>query len=193
MSDNVLTFKVTAEWVKKIRKSEILQNHLANEEIMWQFNLAKYPWWGGFSKRLIKEIKKTLYKTLGRLHLSFKGMEQVIMDIERHLNNRPLTYMECESETQVLTPNVIMLGGNAYLIEIEENTDELTAMNKRLVNAKQHAWQHWKKEYVQALMEVHRSRTTGGRVPEVGDILLIIGDSKNWGEWKTSQNIFVCI
>ena len=79
---------------------------------------------------------------MGRSHLSFEGMEQVIMDIERHLNNRPLTYVECESETQVLTPNVIMLGGNAYPIEeTEENTDELTAMNKRLVSAKQHAWQ----------------------------------------------------
>ena len=174
--------------MKKIRKSEILQNHLANEDITWQFNLAKSPWWGGFYERLIKEIKKTLYKTLGRSHLPFEGMEQVIMDIERHLNSRPLTYVECESETQVLTPNVIMLGGNAYPIEeTEENTDELTAMNKRLVNAKQRAWQRWKKEYVHALIEVHRSRTTGGRVPEVGDILLIIGDSKNRGEWKKGR------
>ena len=92
-------------------------------------------------------------------------MEQVIMDIEKHLNNR--TNVECESETQVLTLNVLMLGGNAYPIEeTEENTDELTEMNKGLVNAKQHAWQRRKKEYVHALMEVHRSRTTGGRVPE---------------------------
>ena len=81
-----------------------------------------------------------------------------------------------------------MLGGNVHTIEeIEENTDELTAMNKRLVNAKQHAWQRWKREYVHALMEVHRSRANGGRVPEVGDILLIIGDSKNRGEWKKGR------
>ena len=32
ISDIALTFKVTAEWVKKIRKGEILQTHLANEE-----------------------------------------------------------------------------------------------------------------------------------------------------------------
>ena len=37
------------------------------------------------------------------------------------------------------------------------------------------------------MMEVHRSRATGGRVPEVIDILLIIGDSKNRGEWKKGQ------
>ena len=65
--------------------------------------------------------------------------------------------------------------------------DELMAMNKHLVNAKQPAWQRWKKEYVHTLMEVHRSQTTSGRVPGVGDILLIIGDSKNRGEWKKGR------
>ena len=142
VSDNAQTFKVTAEWVKIIRKSERVQNYLANEEIIWKFNLARSPWWGGFYERLIKEIKKTLYKTLGKSHLSFEGMEQVVMDIERNLNNRPLTYVESETESGVLTPNVIMWGGNAYpLEEIEADMDELTSMNRRLINAKQHAWQ----------------------------------------------------
>ena len=36
-------------------------------------------------------------------------------------------------------------------------------------------------------MEVLRSRTNSGRVPEVGDILLIIDDSKNRGEWKKGR------
>ena len=85
ISDNAQTFKVTAEWVKIIRKSEKMQNFLANEEIRWQFNLAKSPWWGGFYERLIKEVKKTLYKTLGKSHLSFEGMEQVVMDIEKKI------------------------------------------------------------------------------------------------------------
>ena len=56
--DKALTFKVTAEWVKKIRKSEILQNHLANEEITWQFNLGKSPWWGSSTKDSLKKLRK---------------------------------------------------------------------------------------------------------------------------------------
>ncbi len=116
-------------------------------------------------------------------------MEQVVMDIERNLNNRPLTYVESETELEVLTPNVIMRGGNAYpLEEIEAGMDELTSMNRRLINAKQHAWQRWKKEYIHALMETHRLKTKGGgRVPEVGDILLIVGDEKNRGELKKGR------
>ena len=110
------------------------------------------------------------------------------MEIERNLNNRPLTYVEGEAESEVLTPNVIMWGGNAYsLEEREQDMDELTSMNKRLINAKQHAWQRWKKEYIHALMETHRMNKKGGRVPEVGDILLIVGDKKNRGEWKKGR------
>ena len=188
ISDNAQTFKVTAEWVKIIRKSKRMQNFLANEDIRWMFNLAKSPWWGGFYERLIKEVKKILYKTLGRSHLSFEGMEQVVMEIEGNLNNRPLTYVEGEAESEVLTPNVIMWGGNAYpLEEREQDMDELMSMNKRLINAKKHAWQRWKREYIHALMETHRVNKKGGRVPEVGDILLIVVDEKNRGEWKKGR------
>ena len=56
-------------------------------------------------ERLIRDIKQTL----GKMHLSFEQLEAVIMDMERHLNIRPLTYVESESgDEQVLTPNIIM-------------------------------------------------------------------------------------
>ena len=91
ISDNAKVFKATADWIKTVRRSEKLQNYLARENIRWQFNLAKSPWWGGVYERLIKEIKNTLHKTLGRSSLSYKAFESVTMDIERNLNNRPLT------------------------------------------------------------------------------------------------------
>jgi hypothetical protein len=84
-------------------------------------------------ERLIKEIKKTLYKTMGRSHLPYEQMEAVVMDIERHLNNRPLTYVESDNgEEQVLTPNVIMWGKNSYTIEnIEVEVDEISKLHAR--------------------------------------------------------------
>jgi hypothetical protein len=68
--DNTAMFKATANWIRKIRKDEVLQNHLATQEIRWKFNLAKSPWWGGIYERLIREIKKTLYKTLGKTEVN---------------------------------------------------------------------------------------------------------------------------
>ena len=48
---------------------------------------------------------------MGRTHLEYAQVEAVAMDIEGHLNNRPLTDMESETgEEKVLTPNAIMWG-----------------------------------------------------------------------------------
>ena len=144
ISDNTGVFKTTADWIRAIMKSEKLQNYLAREEILWQFHLARSPWWGGFYEILIKEIKKTLHKTLGLSRLSYEAMESVVMDVERNLNNHSLTWVEAKGEEEVLTPNMIMWERDAYPIEdielIEDDKEKLTKMNKRLEEAKAHAW-----------------------------------------------------
>ena len=89
-------------------------------------------------ERLITDIKKTLYKTLGKTHLTFEQLEVVIMNIERHLNNRPLTYVESDGgDKKVLTPNMIICGQDAHIVEVEEN--QLTKLYRRLNTARQHA------------------------------------------------------
>ena len=72
ISDNAQLFKSTANWIRNIRQSEKLQDFLAKQEITWRFNLAKSPWWVAMCERLIKDIKNTLYKTLGKTHLTFE-------------------------------------------------------------------------------------------------------------------------
>ena len=98
VSDNAQVFKTTANWIKKIRKSEKLQNYLAKQEISWKFNLSKSPWRGSMYERLIKDLKRVLFKTVGKSLLSFNQFETVVMDIERHMNNRPLVHVEGDNE-----------------------------------------------------------------------------------------------
>ena len=135
-------------------------------------------------ERLIKDIKKTLYKTLGKTHLIFEQLEVVIMDIERHLNNRPLTYVEIDGiDEKVLTPNIIMWGQDAHIVEdIEVEENQLTKLYRRLNTARQHAWSRWQKEYVHSLLESHRINRDVSCLPKVGEIVLIIGEEKNRGE-----------
>ena len=59
VSDKGAVFRTTAAWIKKSRKSEMLQNYLERQQVTWQFNLSKSPWWGGLYERLIKDAKKT--------------------------------------------------------------------------------------------------------------------------------------
>ena len=188
VSDNATVFKATAKWIRTIRKSEQLQNHLATQEIRWKFNLAKSLWWGGMYERLIREIKKVFYKTLGKTHLSFAQFEAVVMDIERHLNNRPLTYVESDGGgEEVLTPNSIMWGQQSHILEDSEEEEELAKFHRRLVKARQHAWTRLRKEYIHGLMESHRINRNTTPSPEVGEIVLIVGEEKNRGRWMKGK------
>jgi hypothetical protein len=106
------------------------------------------------------------------------------MDIEKHLNNRPLTYIESDmGEEEILTPNIIMCGQNSHHIkDIEIEDDEVTKMYKRLNDARQHGWQRWKREYIHSVMESHRINRKNAPFPEIGEIVLVVGDGKNRGE-----------
>ena len=118
-------------------------------------------------ERLIKDVKKTLHKTLGRTHLTYEQLEAVVIDVEKNLNNRPLTYLDSNGgEERVLTPNGLMWGQNAHLIEGEEDEEETSALNKRLREAKNHAWKRWRHEYVHSLMETHRITRKTAKVPD---------------------------
>ena len=131
-----------------------------------------------------------MHKTLGRSHLSYETFQSVIMDIERNLNNRPLTYVEAEREEEAkLTPNMILWGRDVYAVEDTESSDaeKLTRMAKRLENAKANAWKRWKREYVHSLMESHRLNKETGTIPQVGEIVLLTGEEKNRGEWRKGK------
>ena len=90
-------------WLTRINTDEKFQNLLSNESIAWKFNLSKAPWWGGQYERLIGLTKQTLHITIGKAHLKWVELEEVLLDIEFNLNNRPLTYIEDDIAHQPLT------------------------------------------------------------------------------------------
>ena len=64
-------------------------------------------------ERLIREThqrcKENVLQDHGKNKLQVRASESMVMEIERHLNNRPLTYVEGElGEVQVLRPNLLL-------------------------------------------------------------------------------------
>lgn len=116
-SDNGQSFVAAAKWLKNIMKEEKLQNYLAHREIKWKFNLSKAPWWGGQFERLIGIMKQSIYKTIGRATLCLNEMEELLLDVEIAVNNRPLSYVEEEVQFPLLTPNLMMYGQSNILTE----------------------------------------------------------------------------
>ena len=116
--------------------------------------------------------------------------QYIVIDIEKNVNNRPLTYVESEQEEeQVLTPNTILWGQNVYTIDDESDADddEVLKLRKRVKQKREHAWQRWKTEYVHSLIEHHRVNRGENACPEVGEMVLVVGEEKNRAEWKRGR------
>lgn len=187
-SDNGGTFKAAAKWLKEAQTSEKFNNYLAQHSIRWQFNLSRAPWWGGQFERLIGLFKNAFHKTIGNATLRWPELEEVVLDVEVTLNNRPLSYIEDDVQLPLLTPNSMLNLNPNDLPNLEAHQIPDTELRKRaryLTRCKEMIWNRWSKEYVRSLREQHR-RAGGEQTshPKIGDVVIIRGDSKNRNHWK---------
>ena len=52
---------------------EKFNKFLADNGIIWQYNLSHAPWWGGQFERMIGLVKNAFYKTINCVWLTFMG------------------------------------------------------------------------------------------------------------------------
>ena len=112
-------------------KDENLQNYLAHQSIVWQFNLSRAPWWGGQFERLVGIVKQALFKSVRRAILTWKELEEVMLDVEVAINNRPLSSIEDDVQLPLLTPNMMIYGQPNLIPEPGADTDDDTDLRKR--------------------------------------------------------------
>lgn len=59
-SDNVRSFVAAAKWLRGTMKDEKMQDYLAHQQITWQINLSRAPWWGSQFERMVGLVKRAL-------------------------------------------------------------------------------------------------------------------------------------
>ena len=143
-SDNAQTFVSAAKWAKKIVKKEKVNDYIAQQEIIWQFNLSRAPWWGGQFERHVSLIKGAMYKTIGKNSLTWYELEEVLMVIQITLNNRPLYHVEDDIQIPISTPNTMIHG--IAILELEEDVHSIEDKDLRkraryIQKCKSLAWQ----------------------------------------------------
>ena len=77
-------------------KSDEVSKFLLLHNVDWKFILPLSPWWGGFYERLVRTVKSTLRKILGRSKLNFEELYTILTQVECMLNSRPLSYVYTE-------------------------------------------------------------------------------------------------
>ena len=165
------------------KNNGILRDDLNTNQIKWQFNLSRVPWWGGQFERLICLVKSALNKTIGNGLLRWKELQEVLLDVEITLN-RPLSYVEDDVQMPLLTPNAMLLLNSNLLPELQPHHIETADLRKRakhLMKCKEAIWNRRTKEY---LRERHRAqREAGGDTPAVGNVVIVKTEDKNRGKW----------
>ncbi|KAK3731629.1 hypothetical protein QZH41_015885, partial [Actinostola sp. cb2023] len=179
VSDNGKTFIATGKWLSVLKKDHNLASYLATQSIIWKFNLARAPWWGGFFERLVGVMKNMLSKSVGRRLLSYDELQDVILDVETTMNNRPLVYQGEEFTEPVITPNILIRGKPVPVLEEDldkfSDDDHVSRRMKFLQASKEDLRKRFVREYVHALEERQQSKGADDRyrVPEIGRVVML--------------------
>lgn len=193
VSDNAKTFKAADKALKELYNHPEIQADLENRRIVWRFNLERAPWWGGFFERMVGCTKQVLRKTLGNALMTYDELLTVLVEVEGTLNNRPLTYSYDEPEAEVLTPSHLILGRRLTMLPdnvIEEDDwkeDDSKKRFKYLSVKLAHFWLRWQREYLADLREFHKVKRLDKRpILKKGDVVIVDGEGKKRGTWKTA-------
>ena len=133
-------------------------------------------------------FKRALYKTIGNGFLSWKELQDVVLDVEVALNNRPLSYLEDDIQFPVLTPNTFLFEQPNLLPELEPyhlEDGDLRKRAKHLRQCKEAVCKRWTSEYLWGLRDRHCLKH-GGQPADihVGEVVIIKSEQKNRGKWK---------
>ena len=187
-SDNGKTFVSASKCIQQVMKDERIHGFLTQQGIEWKFNLSRAPWWGGQFERLIGLVKGSLYKSVGNGLLSWKELQEVLLDVEVALNNRPLDYVEDDIKLPILTPSSLLHMQPNTLPELEPNRIQdydLRKQAKYLGKCKDAVWSRWTREYLRGLWERHCLKHKGDSTyPAKGEVVTIKSDEKNRARWK---------
>ena len=106
-------------------------------------------------------MKRSLRKTTGGGYLKWKELEEVLLDVEVALNNRPLQYVEDDVQRPILTPNSLLFVGSNAIPELQTHNVEDLSLRKQarfLSRCKDAVWHRWSTEYIRGLRERHNQK-----------------------------------
>ncbi|EPB71855.1 hypothetical protein ANCCEY_09046 [Ancylostoma ceylanicum] len=216
-SGNAPTFTLAESILSDLRQSAqrdaSIARELSNREVAWKRITPYAPWQGGFYERLIKSVKHSLHKTLGKAILSLEELPTVIIVIEGLLNTRPLTYVSNElGNDSIVRPIDFLQKAAAHLMLIsypwtcdtEDSLDPdfVTPEQQAVLQTKRQAidalqsscaitekfWKTWQDQYLTSLREKHTlqiGKKRGGiLIAKTGQVVLMQDEVQPRHSWK---------
>ncbi|KRY20341.1 hypothetical protein T12_7788 [Trichinella patagoniensis] len=190
-SDNFRSFKAAASELRQLWRHvdvDRVQRELVGHRIHWKFITERAPWMGGYWERLVRSIKESLRKILGRALLDEEELKTTLCEVEASLNARPLTFVGDEHHDRHPLSPFQLLTGRAYVdFPAVEAYEPEWQRGGRGSPQWSHRWRYrqqllakwlrsWRREYLLNLMQRQKWRSSPAG-PEVNDLVLILEDN----------------
>ena len=198
VSDNGTNFvgaeKELADEVKTIN-SKRLRDEMLMEAIDWQFIPPHAPHMGGVWERIVKSVKNVLRQLVGNRLLNDEELLTFMAEVEKILNDRPLTRMGSDARDEPpLTPShLLLMRGNPCESQLDHEDNSIRRRWKivqRIANA---FYDRFVSEYLPTLQSRSKWSTVKDNI-KVDDVVLVVEDDSARGQWplglvvKTEQS-----
>lgn len=188
-SDNGTNFVGANSAFEKLNWNVIAKTSSA-KRIQWIFNPPSAAWWGGWWERLIGMVKVILRKVLRKSCLTYEQMYTVLVDCERTINARPLTYVsDSPDDLKPLTPAMFLNDSR------ESECPDIDILRKVNFNSvmrrKQEMMEHLRdrfgREYLSQM--IFKNNAKESRAIKVGDIVMIGDDNRKRINWPKIEKL----
>ena len=190
ISDHEGAFKKGSFLYDNVAKSKRVRQEFAKKRISWQFYTEKSPNKGGFIETLNSNVKRVMYKVLGKRTPTFEEFRTLAVHAKSVINDRPLTYLYSDigSEYKALSPSMLLRGyniGEAPHLNLNKPQDideeKLGERYFRQEKIKNSFWYSFNDIYIKSLFERHvRQKKAQNElvVPKLGEVVLVYGGEK---------------
>ncbi|XP_025262292.1 uncharacterized protein LOC112637249 [Camponotus floridanus] len=161
----------------------------ASDEIRWRFNPPAAPHFGGLWEAAVKSTKHHLRRVLGDTTLTFEEMTFLAQE-EACLNLRPLQALSDDhDDITALTPGHFLIGAPLLAVpepSLADGSFSLLSRWKLLQRMRDHFWERWSREYVNALASRPKWLKDSAS-PTVGALCLVRSDTTPPTRWPLAQ------
>ena len=139
VSDNAKTFQRSSKEILKIARSQKVNDYLSTRKVAWKFIVERAPWWGGFYERLVRSVKRSLKKSIGKSHVTYDQLGTLLVETEGIINSRPLTYLSDDQDgiKGSLCPSHL-INGRRLTTAVNDEHFEIVSTHQSLIKKLKH-------------------------------------------------------
>ncbi|CAH8818888.1 unnamed protein product [Schistosoma curassoni] len=172
-------------FVQQLNQQKI-DKELSARQIQWHFNPPSSSHRGGVWERMIRSIRRLLLLITREQTLTDETLNTYLIEIERILNDRPLTpVVQDANDKLALSPNSLLLlrecDGIVEEGSIRDKYDKRWKQINHLANV---FWKRWLREYLPSLQK-RQKWLVEHRNFQKGDVVIVASDISTRGKWPS--------